>query len=182
MNGMSRKALSVLTLAVLISAAAACGYPNTAQTAQAGSASSESPSATVSSSPMSMSSASESAMASAVPTTDPSSPSASAEVSPSPSATKKPEASKDAHHDSVMIEIKDFAFSPSEVEIKPGTKVTFTNRDKVKHTATADGGEFDTGLLEQDKSKTVTFDKEGTFTFYCSPHPYMTGKIVVKAK
>jgi plastocyanin len=82
----------------------------------------------------------------------------------------------------VKIEIKDFAFSPSEVEVKPGTRVTFINRDKVKHTATADGGEFDTGLLEQDKSKTVTFDKEGTFTFYCSPHPNMTGKIVVKAK
>ncbi|WP_219641594.1 cupredoxin family copper-binding protein [Cohnella sp. CFH 77786] len=82
----------------------------------------------------------------------------------------------------VTVEIKDFAFAPGDIEISPGDKVTFVNRDQVKHSAVADDGSFDTGLLGQDESKTVTFEKEGTFSYSCGPHPAMIGKIIVKTK
>lgn len=80
------------------------------------------------------------------------------------------------------MEIKDFAFSPAEITVAPGTIVEFVNRDKVKHTATADGGSFDTGLLGKNESKTFVFSKVGTFSYFCSPHPDMKGTIIVKAK
>lgn len=77
------------------------------------------------------------------------------------------------------MEIKDFAFQTEKLTIKRGTTVVFTNRDKVKHTATADDGSFDTGLIAQDESAKVKFDEAGTFTYYCKPHPNMTATIVV---
>ncbi|WP_372637509.1 plastocyanin/azurin family copper-binding protein [Cohnella sp.] len=80
----------------------------------------------------------------------------------------------------MVIEIKDFAFSPAKVTIGKGTTVIFVNRDKVEHTATADGGEFDTGLFGKDESKEVKFEDAGTFTYYCAPHPGMIGSIIVE--
>ncbi|MFD0670230.1 cupredoxin family copper-binding protein [Cohnella sp. GCM10027633] len=77
------------------------------------------------------------------------------------------------------MEIKGFAFSPGELTIKKGTTVVFINRDKVKHTATADGGAFDTGLLGKDESAKVEFKDEGTFSYYCAPHPDMKATIIV---
>jgi plastocyanin len=101
---------------------------------------------------------------------------------PSPEPSKEPAKETEDKDQSIVIEIKDFAFSPDKVTISKGSTVIFINRDKVKHTATADGGEFDTGLLGKDVSGKVKFDETGTFTFYCSPHPGMTGTIVVEDK
>jgi plastocyanin len=101
---------------------------------------------------------------------------------PSPEPTKKPAKETEDKAQTVVVEIKDFAISPEKVTIRKGSTVIFINRDKVKHTATADGGEFDTGLLGKDVSGKVKFDETGTFTFYCSPHPGMTGTIVVEDK
>jgi plastocyanin len=118
------------------------------------------------------------------PSPSPSKSKPSPEPSPSPSESKSsPEPSAEDRSDkAIVVEIKDFAFSPDKVTIRKGSTVTFINRDKVKHTATADGGEFDTGLLGTDVSGEVKFDETGTFTFYCSPHPGMTGTIVVQDK
>ncbi len=82
--------------------------------------------------------------------------------------------------ETVIVEIKDFAFSPEEITIPKGSTVKFINRDKPKHTATADGGEFETALLGEDESEEVKFDTAGTFTYYCAPHPAMVGKIIVE--
>lgn len=79
------------------------------------------------------------------------------------------------------MEIRNFAFSPEEVKVKPGTKVKFVNRDQVEHSAVADDGSFDTGMLGQDKEKVIEFPSEGTFSYYCNPHTGMKGKIVVTA-
>jgi plastocyanin len=82
----------------------------------------------------------------------------------------------------VKVEIEDFAFSPASLTIAPGTQVTFVNKDSVKHSATGDGDAFDTGLLGKDEKAVITFDKEGTFTYFCGPHPDMKATIVVQAK
>jgi plastocyanin len=107
--------------------------------------------------------------------------SASDSVAPSTESASEPQQTEDKVQ-AIVVEIKDFAFSPNKVTIRKGSTVTFINRDNVKHTATADGGGFDTGLLGKDVSGNVKFDEAGTFTFHCSPHPGMTGTIVVEDK
>lgn len=78
------------------------------------------------------------------------------------------------------VEIKNFAFSPKTLAVKKGTTIVWTNNDSVGHTATADDGSFDTGLLAKGESGSVTFDKVGTFSYHCTPHPYMKAEIVVE--
>src|SRR5918994_4917716 len=77
------------------------------------------------------------------------------------------------------VDIVDFAFSPAILTISAGDTVTWTNRDAVAHTATGDG--FDSGDLAQGGSYSVTFAAPGTYDYLCTPHPTMTGRIVVQA-
>lgn len=79
------------------------------------------------------------------------------------------------------IDIRDFAFSPRTVEIRVGDTVRWTNRDSVAHTATARNGSFDTGLLSEGESGSVRFTAAGTYRYVCTPHPDMTGTVVVRA-
>ena len=78
------------------------------------------------------------------------------------------------------VELANFAMNPDEVTIKKGGKVTWTNKDSVEHTVTADKGEFDSGQLSEGQTFSRTFDTAGTFAYHCTPHPSMTGTIVVK--
>jgi len=78
------------------------------------------------------------------------------------------------------VEIKNFAFGPKTLTVKKGTTIIWTNQDSVGHTATSDDGSFDTGLLAKGESESVTFDKAGTFTYHCTPHPYMKATIIVE--
>ena len=86
----------------------------------------------------------------------------------------------DAMVKGTAVEIKDFAFSPATLTVKVGDTVTWTNQDSVGHSATADDGSFDTGILAQGESNTVTFTEAGTFAYHCTPHPNMTAMIVVE--
>jgi plastocyanin len=79
-----------------------------------------------------------------------------------------------------VVEIRNFAYSPQTVEIRAGGSVRFINRDRAGHTATADDGYFDTGMLGQNEEAVITFDEAGEFPYYCIPHPHMRGTIVVK--
>lgn len=85
-----------------------------------------------------------------------------------------------SHAEPVEIAIRGFAFSPSKVEIKPGQTVKWINKDGARHSATADNRSFDTGLFGRNASAQVTFDKAGTFPYFCKAHPGMKGTIVVK--
>ncbi len=79
------------------------------------------------------------------------------------------------------ITIQNFAFSPSSTTVKPGAKVTVTNKDSVAHTLTANDKKFDTGNI--DPGKTVTFTAPtapGSYPYICTIHQYMTGMLVVK--
>jgi amicyanin len=80
-----------------------------------------------------------------------------------------------------LVEIEGFAFQPATLTIQAGDTVTWTNLDDVDHTATSTAGAFDSGLLGQGESYTVTFTDPGTFDYLCTPHPTMTGRIVVEA-
>jgi len=81
-------------------------------------------------------------------------------------------------------------FDPDTLTIKKGDKITVTNKDNVPHTVTSGTGptdptsakSFDTSIIEGGKSADITTEKlaPGEFPFYCSVHPYMTGKLVVK--
>lgn len=76
--------------------------------------------------------------------------------------------------------IVDFAFRPTPLTVSAGTKVVFSNQSRSTHTATANGGGFDTGRIRPGQSASVTFKRPGTYVFHCQIHPFMHGKIVVK--
>jgi plastocyanin len=80
----------------------------------------------------------------------------------------------------VDISIVNFAFTPSPVTVPVGTTVTWTNNDLMTHTSTSATQVWDSGLLSPGQSFSFTFTTPGTFTYRCSPHPFMTGTIVVQ--
>ena len=80
-----------------------------------------------------------------------------------------------------LVEIEGFAFGPSALVIQVGDTVTWTNLDDVDHTATSTAGAFDSGLLGQGESYSLTFTEPGTYDYLCTPHPTMTGQVVVQA-
>lgn len=80
---------------------------------------------------------------------------------------------------STDVAIQNFAFDQANLTVAVGTKVKWTNNDSVPHTATSDTGAFDSGNLTKGQSFEFTFDKEGTYAYYCSVHPSMRGTITV---
>jgi plastocyanin len=82
---------------------------------------------------------------------------------------------------SEKVEIVDFAYDPDPVTIEEGGKVVWQNEDSAPHTATADDGSFDTGILEEGKLKSESFKEAGTYTYICTVHPDMHGTVEVVA-
>ncbi len=81
----------------------------------------------------------------------------------------------------VTINIKDYAYSKKTVTVKKGTIIKWVNKDSMKHNATSDKAGGPKGpLLKKGKSYSWKAAKTGTFNYYCTPHTYMKGKIVVK--
>jgi plastocyanin len=78
------------------------------------------------------------------------------------------------------VKIDNFSFGPVLLTIAPGTKVTWTNRDDIPHTIVADDKTFKSKALDTDETFSYTFDKPGTYPYFCSIHPHMTGTVVVK--
>jgi len=76
------------------------------------------------------------------------------------------------------VRIQDFAYRPATTRVKAGTRVTFSNKDGVPHTATAKG--FNTGTISAGSSKGVTLKRKGTFHYHCTIHPDMHGKVIVE--
>lgn len=77
-------------------------------------------------------------------------------------------------------DVQKWGYSPSPVTIHVGQSVIFTNSAPVAHTATSSQGVFDTGLIQPGRTATVVFRKPGTYTYYCQPHPWMRGKVIVR--
>ena len=79
------------------------------------------------------------------------------------------------------VTIADFSFSPASLTIDQGDTVTWVNNGPTPHSATANNGSFNTGILKKGQSASHTFDQAGTYSYYCQPHPYMKATIVVQA-
>ncbi len=78
------------------------------------------------------------------------------------------------------ITISGFAFVPPTIEITAGTKVVWTNSDSVVHTVTSDARIFDSGNMSRGATFSFTFTQPGIYEYFCIPHPYMKGTVVVK--
>jgi plastocyanin len=72
-----------------------------------------------------------------------------------------------------------WGYAPANRTIAPGTWVTWSNDGEDAHTVTAVDGSFDSGNLDPSEGFSWFFDQPGTFTYVCSLHTWMTGKIVV---
>jgi plastocyanin len=82
---------------------------------------------------------------------------------------------------SVEIRIDNFAFAPAEITITSGTTVNWMNRDDIPHTVVSeDKTTFKSKALDTDDTFSYTFSKPGTYSYFCSVHPKMTGKVVVQ--
>ena len=78
------------------------------------------------------------------------------------------------------IEIKDFAFNPQTITVKSGDKVTWINRDEEPHTVVSVGKKFQKSSgLDTDQEFSIIAGAPGTYEYFCSVHPKMTGTIVV---
>ena len=82
----------------------------------------------------------------------------------------------------LTIKIDNFTFSPPDLVIPAGTTVTWVNEDDVPHTAVADDHKtFRSKPMDTDDKFSFTFAAPGTYPYFCSIHPKMTAKIIVKA-
>ena len=83
----------------------------------------------------------------------------------------------------VAISIDNFTFKPQTLTVKAGTTVTWTNKDDIPHgIASASGAFAKSKALDTDDSFSFTFTTAGTFDYFCSLHPHMVGKVIVKDK
>ena len=80
----------------------------------------------------------------------------------------------------VTINIKDYAYSKKSVTVSKGTTIKWVNKDSMKHDVHGGSGGPRSKLLAKNKSYSWKASKAGTFSYYCTPHPYMKGKIIVK--
>jgi plastocyanin len=82
--------------------------------------------------------------------------------------------------DALVIRIDNISFNPPELRRRPGGKVMWINADDVPHLiASADGRFRASGALDTGNQYTLTLDAPGTYPYFCTLHPRMTGKIVV---
>ena len=82
----------------------------------------------------------------------------------------------------VEVKIDNFSFGPVTLTVPVGTTVTWVNRDDIPHTvvSTDDAKTFKSKVLDTDEKFSFTFSKSGTYPYFCSVHPKMTGKVVVQ--
>ena len=80
------------------------------------------------------------------------------------------------------VSIVNFEFTPAEITIAPGESVTWTNDDGAPHGLEYHDGEKGTDLLLPGTSFSRRFDRPGTYDYNCSVHPYMTGRVIVRAQ
>ena len=78
------------------------------------------------------------------------------------------------------VTIDNFTFSPPTLTVAAGTTVTWTNNDDIPHTVRAVDGSFHSKAMDSADSYSFTFAKPGVYSYFCSIHPKMVGKVVVK--
>jgi plastocyanin len=78
------------------------------------------------------------------------------------------------------VKIDNFSFGPQTITVPVGTTVIWTNRDDIPHTSVSTEDIFKSKVLDTDEKFSYTFTKAGTYPYYCTIHPKMTGKVVVQ--
>ena len=81
---------------------------------------------------------------------------------------------------SMEVKIDNFSFGPLTLTVPVGSTVTWTNRDDIPHTVVSTEGVFKSKVLDTDEKFSFTFSKAGSYPYFCSIHPKMTGKVVVQ--
>jgi plastocyanin len=80
----------------------------------------------------------------------------------------------------VTVVMRNTTFVPGRIQITAGTTVVWRNEDQLIHTVTANDKSFDSGLLQPGRTYRRTFDRPGQYPYYCIPHPFMKGVVVVR--
>jgi plastocyanin len=78
------------------------------------------------------------------------------------------------------VQIDNFHYTPPTLVVAPGTTVTWKNDDDSPHSVREKDGKFKSAALDTDDTFSQTFATPGEYEYFCSIHPYMTGKIVVR--
>ncbi len=78
------------------------------------------------------------------------------------------------------VKIDNFVFGPQTLTVPVGATVTWINSDDIPHTSVSTEGVFKSKVLDTDEKFSYTFTKAGTYPYYCTIHPKMTGKVVVQ--
>ena len=81
----------------------------------------------------------------------------------------------------VQVKIDNFSYAPTPLTVSAGTTVQWVNRDDIPHTVVSDDKTtFKSKPMDTDENFSYTFTKPGTYTYFCSIHPKMTGKVAVQ--
>jgi plastocyanin len=75
--------------------------------------------------------------------------------------------------------VPSWGYTPMSVTVTVGDSVTWENVGDQPHTATADDGSWDTDVIDPGDSASIAFDTAGKYTYYCVPHPWMKGTVIV---
>jgi|ERR1700761_3484071 plastocyanin len=78
------------------------------------------------------------------------------------------------------VKVDNFSFSPATLTVAAGTTVTWTNRDDIPHNVVSTDKVFKSKVMDTDEKFSYTFTKAGSYAYFCSIHPHMTGTVVVK--
>ena len=82
--------------------------------------------------------------------------------------------------EAVVIRVSNLAFGTPSIRVRAGTRVRWVNEDQVQHSVTANGGGFDSGLIEPGASWEHVFAEPGEYGYHCTPHPFMAGRVIVE--
>jgi len=82
--------------------------------------------------------------------------------------------------DGKQVMVDNFSFTPAMATVPVGTTVTWTNHDDIPHNVVSPERRFKSPVLDTDEVFSHTFDVAGTYQYYCSIHPRMTGQVVVR--
>ena len=79
-----------------------------------------------------------------------------------------------------LTHIQGMSFRQARLEVPVGTTIEWKNDDPLAHTITAVDGSFSSPIVEPGQSWRRVFDKPGEYAYFCTPHPFMRGVIVVR--
>ena len=82
----------------------------------------------------------------------------------------------------IVIGIRNYKYNPSIISIPRGATVTWLNDDKADHTATDKNSAWDSTIIHSEESQALQFNTPGTYSYYCTIHPYMTGTLTIRTE